>query len=83
MTFQQSERRESALKKMRIELSKAYKKHPRNYHSRHEFFGILKEEVDEVWDIIKQDGGIEHLETEILQVMVVCLRFLETNTEEE
>lgn len=45
---------------------------------RHEFYAILKEEVDEVWDDIKADSPQEQLEKEIVQIVAVCLRYFET-----
>jgi len=59
-------------------LEKAYEKHGDAPWSRHEFYGILKEEFDEVWDAIKDDEPIENLMKEILQVAGVCMRYLET-----
>ena len=60
------------------ELEKAYAKHGKEPWGRHEFYAIVLEEMDEVWDDIKADAPKEHLIMEILQVCCVCLRFLET-----
>lgn len=64
--------------KVQTELAKAYAKHGRELWSRHEFFAILKEEVDEVWDAIKADDPIEKVLKEVLQVACVCQRYAET-----
>lgn len=60
------------------EVDRAYKKHGRDLWGRHEFYGVLKEEVDEVWDAIKTDAPQDSLTAEIIQVAAMCLRYLET-----
>lgn len=60
------------------ELDRAYAKHGTEQWGRHEFFAILKEEVDEVWDNIKADGRQDELQHEIIQVAAVAFRYLET-----
>ncbi len=60
------------------ELDRAYKKHGKEKWGRHEFYAILKEEVDEVWDSIKRDAPQDYLFMEIIQVAAVCARYLET-----
>lgn len=60
------------------ELDRAYDKHGTAPWSRHEFYAILKEEVDELWDEIKRDGSKDDLQSEIIQVAAMCFRFLET-----
>jgi NTP pyrophosphatase (non-canonical NTP hydrolase) len=64
--------------KIHAELDRAYAKHGRGLWGRHEFYAILKEEVDEVWDAVKCDEPSEKLEKEIIQVAAMCLRYLET-----
>lgn len=59
------------------ELERAYKKHNANQWSWHEFYGILLEEVEEVWSEIKQGGTKEDIVKEIIQVAAVCIRHLE------
>lgn len=63
---------------MFAEMDKAYRKHGYAPWRRHEFYGILKEEVDELWDVIKADGPECDLDAEMLQVAMVCLRYFET-----
>lgn len=60
------------------ELERAYAKHGREPWSRHEFYAILLEEVEEAWAEIKGDGSAEELTKEIVQVAAMCIRFLET-----
>ena len=70
--------RTSIFNKVLAELDSAYNKHGKDLWGRHEFYGVMKEEVDEVWDGIKTDKPIETLEKEIIQVIAVCVRYLET-----
>lgn len=60
------------------QLDHAYSKHGSELWSRHEFYGILKEEVDEVFDNIKQNGSKEDLIAEMIQVAATCLRYAES-----
>lgn len=63
---------------IRRELDRAYAKHGRAQWSRHEFYAILKEEVDELWDTIKFDNSQASLEEEAIQVAAMVFRYLET-----
>lgn len=45
------------------------------FNSPHEAYGILKEEVDECWDAIKDDD-IEQARKEAIQVGAMAIRFL-------
>lgn len=65
-------------KLVRDEVERAYTKHGREPWGRHEFYAILKEEVDEVWDSIKADEPQEEVMREIVQVAAMCLRYAET-----
>ncbi len=60
------------------EIDRAYRKRGALQWSRHEFFGVLKEEVDELWDAIKKDEPQERLEEELVQVAAMCCRYFET-----
>lgn len=60
------------------ELDHAYKKHGRQQWGRHEFYAILKEEVDELWDAIKTDEPQENVVRELTQIAAMCLRYAET-----
>ena len=59
-------------------LEHAHNKHGLERWGRHEFYAILKEEVDELWDVIKGDLPDEQLFEEIIQIMAVCSRYMET-----
>ena len=71
-------KRQEIFKKIEYELIKAYDKHGRELWGRHEFYGVLKEEVDEAWDAIKADAAGFLLEQELIQVAAMVVRFLET-----
>lgn len=60
------------------ELDHAYAKHGADQWGRHEFYGVLKEEVDELWDDIKSDSPQDTLEKELVQVAAMCFRYFET-----
>jgi hypothetical protein len=60
------------------ELDRAYAKHGREQWSRHEFFGILEEEFDEMWDEIKADAPQENVLQEMMELVGVCFRYFET-----
>jgi NTP pyrophosphatase (non-canonical NTP hydrolase) len=60
------------------ELDRAYSKHGREQWGRHEFYAILKEEVDELWDAIKTDAPQGEVRKEAIQVASMVFRYLET-----
>lgn len=70
--------REAILAKITGELDRAYAKHGRDAWGRHEFWGVLAEEVDELMDAIKTDAPMEHVLDEAAQVACVCIRYMET-----
>lgn len=48
-----------------------------NFHSYHEGYAVLKEEVDELWDAIKaKDFDPNQIKKEGIQVAAMALRFL-------
>ncbi len=67
------------------ELKAARKKHG-DFHSPHEAYAVILEELDEVWDIIKRHGRvpqgkhaateIENMKYEIKAVGAMCIRFM-------
>lgn len=61
-----------------IELERAYVKHGQTPWGRHEFYAILLEEVDELWNAIKADAPQDHLLSEIIQIAAMCYRYIET-----
>lgn len=75
---QREMRRKKFLEDVFTELRRAYDKHGEDQWGRHEFYAILLEEVDEVWDEIKRNGETYKVYNEIVQVVAMCLRFVET-----
>lgn len=59
-------------------LAKAYAKHGRDSWGRHEMYGILLEEFDELWDEIKTDAPQERVLEEIVDIAVVLFRYWQT-----
>lgn len=70
--------REEAVELVFSQLDRAYEKHGAEQWGRHEFYGVLKEEVDELWDAIKGDLPMEEVVAEALQVAAVVFRYLES-----
>lgn len=67
----------AVLDKIVAEWQRAKFIYPDNFHSAHEGYAVLLEEVDEVWDEIKKkkiDGPA--LEKELIQVGAMVLRML-------
>ena len=60
------------------EVDRAYGKHGSDLWGRHEFYAVMKEEVDEVWEAIKANAPNDVLLKEIVQVAAMCLRYVET-----
>ena len=71
-------RRRAIVEAISKELDRAYSKHGRQQWGRHEFYAILKEEVDELWDAIKADHPQGQVVMEAVQVAAMCFRYLET-----
>ena len=74
----QSQSLEEILELACNEMEKSFVKHGSAQWGRHEFYGILQEEIAELWDCLKTDSGKPMLEAEALQVIAVILRFLST-----
>ena len=70
--------REVFLTRVKEELDRAYDRHGREPWSRHEFYAILLEEVEEMWDDIKADKPLEVVLKELIQVTAMCVRYAET-----
>lgn len=58
------------------ELDNAVMEHPQPFHSRHEGYAIIQEEVDELWTAIKSDQPTELLYREAAQVAAMSIQFL-------
>jgi hypothetical protein len=69
--------RQEFFKLVEEEVERAYRKHGRDKWGRHEYYAIMKEEIDEVWDSIKADQPIDELIKEIIQVAAMCVRYLD------
>jgi NTP pyrophosphatase (non-canonical NTP hydrolase) len=72
-----SKRADELYTAIREELDHAYSKHGKKPWSRHEFYAILLEEVDELWETIKKDMPQEELLKELTQVAAMCFRYVE------
>ena len=70
--------REEIVGLVSAELDHAYEKHGREQWGRHEFYAILKEEVDELWDAIKRDEPTFDVVSEAIDTIAMCFRYLET-----
>lgn len=70
--------RTELLRRISDELDRAYAKHGDGQWGRHEFYAILKEEVDELWDAIKTDAAQPHVIQEAMQVAAMVFRYYET-----
>lgn len=60
------------------ELESAYAKHGKEQWGRHEFWGIIAEEIDELWEAIKKDEPQERVRSEAIQVAAMVFRYLNT-----
>jgi hypothetical protein len=60
------------------ELERAYAKHGAEPWGRHEFYAILLEEVEELWEAIKDDRPQHEVYAELVQVAAICFRYWET-----
>lgn len=70
--------RDKFILEVKTELARAYAKHGSEPWGRHEFYAILLEEVEELWDAIKADEPDERVLAELVQVAAMCLRYYET-----
>jgi len=57
------------------EVMRAKEKFKDDFHSHHEGFAVLKEEVDEMWDDVKADRKKEAV-MEAVQVAAMAIRFI-------
>ncbi len=73
-----NERRQFFMRLIEEELDRAYEKHGTEAWARHQFYAILLEEVDELWDNIKNDRPLDVVLDEMVQVAAMCVRYAET-----
>jgi len=57
------------------ELLRATKKY-NSFHSAHEGYGVILEELDELWDDIKFNNGTVEMRKEAIQVAAMAVRFI-------
>ena len=48
-----------------------------NFHSYHEGYAVIKEELEELWDEIKTTENKEKMHKELIQIIAMCIRFIE------
>jgi len=65
------------IKEIDTEIFQAKQKHWNKFNSRHEGFAILKEEVDELWDVVKGDDTTERFRHEAIQVAAMVIRMIQ------
>jgi hypothetical protein len=70
---------------IKIELASIPEEYRRPRASTHEGYACLLEEVNELWDEVKNNGSKERLRAEAVQVAAMAVRFIQelTNTDEE
>jgi len=80
-------RLETALDLVLEEYHKSVASYPYGFHSHHEGYAVIQEEVDELWDVIKckktHPNLNEALKQEAVQVAAMALRFLVCFTPEK
>ncbi len=50
--------------------------HYRKFNSTHEGYAVLKEEMDELWDAIKQNQSKKEIKKEAIQVAAMAIRLV-------
>jgi len=71
---------ETAVELILEEYHKTVARYPYAFHSHHEGYAVIKEEIDELWDAIKTKKNhpnlIKALREEATQVAAMAIRFL-------
>jgi hypothetical protein len=78
LTSKMLDRRRKFFAAIEKELDRAYGKHGAPQWDRHQFYGIMFEEVDEAWDDIRSNAPQEQLMAEVVQIAAMCVRYAET-----
>lgn len=66
---------EAVTPELRSELTMAFSRHPEGYGGGHEAYGLMREELDEYFDLVKRDCAVSLAkETEALHIAVTALR---------
>lgn len=67
---------DTVIRQIEAEYLKTDKECP-GFHSAHEGYALLREEVDELWDAIKAKPRVDaHIRLEATQVAAMAIRFL-------
>lgn len=67
------------LNDVEYELNKARMKYP-TFNSSHEGYAVIKEELDELWDLVRKNKGIQgdlRMQNECIQIAAMAIRFIE------
>lgn len=73
------------LREISAELTKARVSHP-GFHSAHEGYAVLFEELDELWDEVRNDkerGAKRRMRSECIQIAAMAIRFIEDVCDDE
>ena len=68
---------ERALMSLRVELDRAFDRYG-SFHSAHEGWAVIREEVDELWDEVKKKSDIRtsrSMREEAIQIAAMAIRF--------
>lgn len=66
---------DAAVLEVTAELARARQKWPAGFHSGHEGYAVLKEELEELWEAVKHDD-VMHAKREAVQIAAMALRYL-------
>ena len=66
---------EKAVESALSELARARQKWPAGFHSGHEGYAVLKEELEELWEAVRRDDVLAQ-RSEAVQIAAMALRFL-------
>jgi NTP pyrophosphatase (non-canonical NTP hydrolase) len=70
--------RNEILEEINSELNKANESHP-NFHSHHEAYAVILEEVCEYWDEVrKRKPNVLNMRKELIQVAAMCVKTIES-----
>lgn len=70
---------DNAMSKIEVELRSALEKFPKPFNSEHEGFAVLNEEVDELWDEIKDnksEGSRARQHGEAIQIGAMAAKYI-------
>jgi len=71
--------RPTLFRKISNEVDRAEELYP-TFHSLHEGYAVIKEELDELWDMIKKSKKLKadiYMKEECIQVAAMAIRFIE------